>query len=296
MRSGSRKLVNGFIALALLCLGHESRADGLVSLNQYLDQVKAKNGLYRGSEETSEGALHQSREADLAFTPQFFASAQTGVDSKIPSVPLFVYQEVDSQNYSVGVSQQFSFGPELKLSYQADHTNYVNPNITGFDQSFYDVRPVVELSMPLWKNGFGVGARAEQTRIRAQSENDSYTSLAQAKQTILDAETGYWRLAFARELLNIEQTALAQAKAIYDHVSKRAGMNLVDQSDSLQADAAYRSRQIEVRRAENEQRAAARAFNALRGESTEATIGDLEAFPTTELDTCMTPARVIARM
>lgn len=267
-------------SVALLLAAVLAFAEEPVSLplDAYLGQVKAKNEAYRGAVEEREGAKERTEEKDVLLAPTLFTNVTLRRDAKLPTLPLFSYRRLDTQNYSLGVMKQTSFGLQAKLSYEVDYFSYVESNLAataaaqGFPLTFYDARPVIELSQSLWQNGFGSATRATQELIEHQAQAERFGAEAQAKAKLLEAEAAYWRLAVAREAVQIGETAIEAAKSIHDYVQNRAKMNLGDRADTLQAKAGLEARRLELKAAKDDERAAARSFNALRNvASTEVT-------------------------
>ncbi len=74
------------------------------------------------------------------------------------------------ENYSLGVSQDFNFGLQTKVFYALDKTEVVGATLpAGTPDSFWQATPTLELTMPLWGNGFGRTARANEDLTRQQN-------------------------------------------------------------------------------------------------------------------------------
>jgi outer membrane protein TolC len=258
-RKNDRDLAQWFfvgLGFLLIFIGPSSQA---LTLDDYLTQVKKQNLDYQSGTEKAEGYLLQSREADLTFAPDFFADATLGEDEK-PTSPHY-YDSLKTQTYNVGFEQTFRFGLEAKLYYQLMETKFINPNPLLTDAQYWDATPQLELTLPLWGGGFGRSDQANQTIARQQNLAQKYSSQAEALNTLAQAESTYWRLSVAREVLNIQEKALTAAQDIYNYVSKKMRMNLGEKADVIQAQALLDSRQLELQRARNEERAAQREFN-----------------------------------
>lgn len=248
-------------AKVLICgtLLHGASASAL-TLNEYLDQVKGDSKAYKGTTEQSEGAQLRSREADLIFTPKLFAEARWGHDGK-PGNPK-MYDEVKSQYYSLGVSQQFSFGLQTKLSYDMARTEFEGLTSTAINpEKYWDATPKLELSMPLWGNGFGRTAQANEEALRAQSLAEKFSSQGQSLNILVGAEAAYWKLAAWQDVVTIQEQAKQAAQSILDYVSRKKRMNLGEDADVLQARALVEARTLELQVAQNEYQESQRMFN-----------------------------------
>lgn len=251
--------------LAMACLGlalaASSQAWGL-SLNEYVNQVRGQSLQGQQLRQEAEAATLEQRSADLIFTPTLFFNAETQQDESLPTMPVLTYDRFDTNQYSLGVSQQFSFGLQAQLSYRVMDIEYVNPSIPG-DLKFTDAKPVVELSMPLLRGGFGRTARNRELAIRSQSKANRLQSEAQFTSLDIEAEGIYWRCAAAKEAVDVQTRSLKSAEDVRDYVSKKARMELGENSDVIQASALVEARKLQLLQAQNEAVATAQALNAL---------------------------------
>ena len=251
-------IIIGFFVLPVIAFGVETAAD-VLTLEHYLQQVKSKNGTYLSLIEAREGARGVMREADLIFSPSFFVDVQGQSDHKQGYGAL--YDKTEGQNYSSGLSQTSRYGLQVKMYYAFDDTKY---HYGGYSDKYYDGSPVVELSLPLWKNALGRSDRANEEATRAQAQADEWNAESNRKTLLVSAEISYWRLVVARELVDIQQRGLKASQAIYDYVNQRVRMNLADQADALQAKASLESKKLDLKSAQDEESAAMRSFNAYR--------------------------------
>lgn len=248
-----------------------------LTLSEYLGEVQGQGKAYQGSLTQSEGARLKSREADLFFTPQLFAEARLGHDSKLASPAVTVYDRVESQNYKLGFSQQFSFGLQGKLYYEMTGIDFVGANFgPTVLTEYWDASPRVELSLPLLGGGFGRTARANQEIVQQQSVAESYTSGAQAASILAGAEAAYWKLSAWQEVVKIQEKALKAAQDIYDYVARKQRMNLGEKSDVIQAQALVEARTLELQMIKNESQEALRAFNKFRQVEPATPVEDLQ--------------------
>lgn len=253
----------GLIITPVTAWGEEA-AGTVLSLPEYLQQVQAKNGSYQSYEELKEASKQTGREADLIFSPSFFANVEAKSDEKQSYGS--VYNKVASQAYSSGISQTSRYGLQSKLYYSFDDTKY---SAVSGSNKYSDASPVVELLLPVWKNGFGRSDRANEEATRAQSEGDSWNAENQRKTFLIDAEISYWKLAVMRELVGIQKSGVDSSQAIYEYDAKQAEMNLADKADVLQAKANLESKKLDLKTAQDNESAALRTFNSYRNGGTE---------------------------
>lgn len=256
-----------FLLTVIALMGAAARADDL-SVEAFLSDVKAKNPEVRGAVQSAEGSRLRSEERNVLTSFSLFADGQYASDAKLPQIALFTYDRIINQNYNLGVKKLTSYGQEMKLYYNVSHVNFVNVQLPGGTggaaTSFYDARPVFELTQKLWSDGFGRSTRASHDAMEAGALATSFASSFQAKAALVSAEEAYWRLALARERVTVQRTALEQARKIHQWSANRAKNRLGDEADALQAKAALDVRELEMQAAVDEERMASRAFNRVR--------------------------------
>jgi outer membrane protein TolC len=238
------------------------RADDSVrtlSLDAYLQQVKEKNEAYVGAEEKREGSKGIRREADIVFSPSFFANAESKSDEKQDFAAL--YDKTEKKAYSSGISQTSPFGLTGKLYYAYEDTTY---NSLSQSDRYYNASPVLELSLPVWQNAFGRTTRGNEASIRAQAEASEWSAESDRKILLVNAEIAYWQLIIARELVVIQEQGLEASQSIYDYDKKQADMNLTDKADVLQAGAELESKKLDLKSVRDDERSVLRRFNAYR--------------------------------
>ncbi len=275
-KSDCRNLIPGILLALLIMMGisASSRAESILPLEDYLSQVRQHNDNYRGWALARQAALERERSKDLITSPSAFANARFSRDEKLPTFPVFSYDRYDTRNYSAGVQGRSRFGLAAKLSYEMDYTDYVGVSDPAFARvplSFYDARPVLELTQSLWQNAGGRATRASIDAAEAESRAAARSAEAQMRLILSDAESAYSQLQVAREAVEVQESALRSAQAIYDYSSRQTRRNLADEADSLQSEALLESRRLELKIAKDDERAALRRLNGLRTSPSETT-------------------------
>jgi outer membrane protein TolC len=266
-------------------------ADGL-TLESYLSQVKQKHSGFQASSLTSQGALERSAEASLLVTPSLFSQLQYSDDQKPTVNPDFFGSRTVFQNYTLGVAEQTKFGLSAKLSYNITRTELFGVNDAFVPvPKFYTASPMLELSQALWKNGLGSEVRAQTKMIEAQAKAISLGETLKAKSVLAEAESAYWRLAIAHQLVAVAKDGVERAKKIREWSSRRASLALADKSDALQAEAGFEGKQLELQMALDEERDAAQQFNSMRGMESETATETLDAVGPDKLAELNAPAR-----
>lgn len=263
--------LGAFIVLAFL---HSTQGHSQ-SLGEYLEQVKSQNKAYTGNTLQSEASELQSRDADLVFTPQLFADGIIGDDKK-PTTPQY-YDSLKTQKYSLGLSQEFSFGLQTKIYYEVAETDFQGASpLLGNNTQYWDASPRVELVLPIWGGGFGRSAVAKQELSKKQNLAQKYESEARSLNILIGAEATYWKLSAWQDVVSIQEQAMQAAQNILNYVTKKKRMNLGEQSDVVQAKALAEARTLELQMAKNEALAAQRSFNRFLNRDAESPVGKLD--------------------
>jgi outer membrane protein TolC len=241
-----------------------------LTLKDYLGQVSGQNQAVQGSRQSMEGFKDRENEADLLYTPQAFVNIGALYDQKPVLQPNFQPTVTRATQLSFGVMKQWKFGLSAKLSENLTATRLTVANPAIFPQpNFVDVSPSLELSQSLWRNGFGAETKAQSEAFAASLLAGRYVESFKVKAQLAAAEGAYWRLALAKELVDIQKDSLTRAGKLKDWASGRTRMDLADKADLLQADAAFRLRELELKAVLDEYRVASRAFNLARGQDSD---------------------------
>ena len=261
------------IVMHLLCLASGSLTQvsvaaegGTISLDQYLGQVQGSNQGFQGAAASRHGDFEASEEAALPFSPQLFASLQYVDDSRQTIVPLFQGTRTTSNSDQLGFKKLFDFGLQSQISYGITSTTLygVSPQLVP-QNSLITSGLTLQLTQPLWQNGFGREDQALRRSVQAQDLANAYSNAFQTKTILADAETRYWALAVARELVAVQKESADRTIAIRDFNVKRARAHLIDESDLLTSEAQAKSKQFDLKTAIDNERTSARSFNSARG-------------------------------
>jgi len=228
-----------------------------VGLSEYLEQVSAKHLGYKASDQTARAAKLYSGEASTIYAPQLIANASQSSEGR--SNPFDPGSHFSTKQYSLGVSQATSAGINGKLSYT--YFDLSLPGVIDFDTGYAQI----DVSASLLRNLGGSELKAQAAAAEAGALAKSFSQSYVTKSLLLEAEANYWRLALARDLVAVQRDAVDRAQKIYDWANRRVRLQLSDRSEILQATGNLQARRLELRAAEDEERAAALAFNSSRG-------------------------------
>ncbi len=244
------------------------RADTVIKLSDFLLQVRAGNQSIRASDEINQGAALRASEGSIPLAPLMSASAQHMSDEKPTSASSLMGNQTITDMYSFGVSQNTRFGLLGKVTYGVSKTNVsgVSPTLVPASK-YFDSKPVVEANLSLWRNIGGTEVRAQEEMTTAAAQGISFAEGFKFKAKIAEAEVAYWRLALARQVIEVQQESFDRAVKLKNWNASRVRAGLGDRADLLQSEAALELRKLDLQMAYDEQSAASRNFNSLRGVS-----------------------------
>lgn len=243
---------------------------GSLNLNSFLEQVEEKDPTLKAARVGTEGYTLLRDSGDLLTSPNFVASFGKVNNQEETASPAFQGNRTDSTNYSVGLAMNTAFGLNGRYTFNVQDTAISGVNPQLFPQPNFGVAyNKLELTQSLWKNGFGSQIRAQRDVIDAANRTQELKSRHQIQDRLVAAENAFWRLAFARRTVEIQQDVLARSSRALDWARRRTNLQLADRSDFLQAQASYDLNQLQLRSAEEEVRNAGRSFNLLRNQEGE---------------------------
>jgi outer membrane protein TolC len=240
-----------------------------LELGSYLGQVESGHGGLQASRLTMGAQQAKSDEGRLAFTPSVFANYTQSDDKSDSGNQATRSERVLTDVYSLGVKQMFRTGTSASLSYNMNKIKL--EEVTPFlpmmpvESEWMTEKPTLELRQSLWRNFAARELKAAEEMNEARANATYFAERYRARATLLEAEMAYWKLSFAREVVKIQQDNLSRAKRLQDWSSSRVKRQLADKADNLQAEANAALRGLDLQQAKDDERAAARAFNTLRG-------------------------------
>lgn len=250
---------------------------GAYGLKDYLSQVAEKHQGLLGSQAAAKAAAAKTEEVDLVTAPTVFAQSQWLRDSKPTATPSFQGTKTSADVYSLGVGKMFGSGTTLRYTYSLSRTEIEGVNLAVFPQpKFFDGRGALEISQSLWRNGFGSEVNAQQDAARAGLKATRWSESFRGKMLLMEAELTYARLALARSAVALQKDSLDRAKRIREWAAGREERRLSDTAEKLQAEAGLKAKELEYKTAIDEEQAARRAFNSLRGQDSDAVEEALE--------------------
>lgn len=269
------------LILALAVLSGTIQASTL-SLEDYLGQVRQGNPQLRALKSQDVAYALAARAPETAYSPILKAQAQLYDDKLEPALPAFSPEETKSTGVSVGVSKLFSTGTYVGLDYQEDATTLTFP-AGGFIGALPETTGHqwgVTLNQSLWRN-FGAaevkaGIAVAQATSLAQRAGNRYNAQA----ALFQARSAYVQLETVRQVKALQEESLTRNAKILEWTKQKQADNLADKVDVLQVEAVVRQVALGLATSKQSEAEAEARFNALRGLSPSAEVGELEPLTT----------------
>ncbi len=272
------------IGLMVCTSAHATTLD----LPGYLAAVQAQNPEARASLELIESMQLRAQEPELVLAPEGYASYNQFDDKKPTMQPFMMGSETRGNVWRLGVRKQTSIGLGADIFVNAQRTTIKGASSQFIaDSDFMESTAVLLLIQSFWRNGFGEGTRAQIEMARAKLENDLLKERYHLKTLLLSAHNAYWSIVSFNQIVKLQQENVDRAKKLRDYMNNRARLRLFDDTDSMQAQAALDTRELELQSSLDERAVMARQFNSLRAENSD-DVPQLEALPT---ETFMTDIR-----
>lgn len=254
-----------WIWLGVLLLPSISFAQ-VLSLDGYLAQVKQSNPQMQSTALLEEAANDLQTEGNHVYAPNFFVDYSHVYDKRPTLIPAFQGDKTTQNILNLGIKEQTNFGLQGSVYYAMNSST-----IDGVDPLFYpqphlNVQSMnLELKQSLLQNGFGRSTRAMTESKNSQSLVNLYQQRFQSRIVASEAESHYWQLSIARNLVLIQKNSLDRTQQFHKINSNRARLNLIDKADLVASQAALKQRQLELKNAIDQEKIVARIFNESRG-------------------------------
>ncbi len=236
----------------------------ILSLDQYLGQVKTTGPAYSAAEDAVKGFTKQKVQTDLMYSPQLVAHVVHLNDREEQTVPELYGDKTVADDYGVALVKKWKYGFTTALNYGWTRTEIDGSSFLSSDP-IYQVRPSASVTLPLGRDFLGRQTRSQMDKNRYLLESAEFTAAHQKEGLLYQARVTYWRLQLARKEVEIRQDTLKRAESLVAWSEKRVRANLVDDSEALQARAARQVRAIELKQALENEKSAQTAFNRFRG-------------------------------
>jgi len=273
-----RMIAGLLIGLGAWCA--QAQDKGVLSLAEYLEQVRTQNLQARSLVQTVAASKLRVDEPVAALMPEAYGEAGWLDNRQQTSNPLFMGDQTRNQHWRLGVRKQTTYGLGMDLYVKSGRTivEHASPTFLAVPD-YNEVSTVLELRQSLWRNGFGESTRSEIEMKRSEVESALLQSQFQLKELLMGAENTYWALVSYNEIVKLQEENVDRAKKTRDRMSRGTKLRLFDDTDAMQAEAAFQTRELELQTSLDERAALVRQFNTFRG-SSEDSLPNLESLPT----------------
>jgi outer membrane protein TolC len=248
-------------------------AQDILTLKNFLSEVEKKNHELISASFAIEAMGKKMKELDMAYSP--FASLDAsyiidksgaGFGSTLPT------KEMRAGTLDAAVSQKWPSGSNLSAGLTANAASfdlYYPTRILSSDllSNFagYELKPFIRFDQSLLKDLFNGQTQSGINKTKSAIKAAQYMQLFAKQQIVLKAKAAYLSFSLAKEVVQFRQTSLERSKKLLDWTEKRYKVDLADKSDYLQAQAAYKLRQLNLQMAAEDEVKACSDFNELTG-------------------------------
>jgi outer membrane protein TolC len=264
-------------ALAFFTAG--TLAAEALDLGAYLGQVRSTNEQLKAARSLDAAYALQAKEPLTAYSPQLKAQVQRYEDKAEPTLALLSPDRTVALGYGLGLSKFFSTGTFVDLGYESDHSilDFPPSMLVPATVDNYGHKLKLTLNQSLWRNFMASELEAGIAAAAAGADASRAGNRYGAQSLLFQARAAYVSLATLRQVLAIQTESLARNQKILEWTKRKYADNLADKVDVLQVEAALRQVALALAQSQEEEAKAVARFNALRGASPTAEVGELQA-------------------
>ncbi len=144
--------------------------------------------------------------------------------------------DLNSQTYSVDVTQKLQTGTRMRLSVgTASNQIPAAPGVTGNDVLFYDADTTLSVTQPLLR-GFGKAVtRRSLTTAELQRDEAQRLQVMAEQQVAVDVAAAYYRVVAQQAFVQVARQSLDRARRLRDAAEAKLDAGLVSQLDVLRS-------------------------------------------------------------
>jgi outer membrane protein TolC len=241
----------------------------VLTLSDYLEQVKAGSPEARAVAQGASAAELKLNEADTPFSPELYS--KYGIfDNRQEPPNSFSPFETRGRVWTLGVRDQTTIGLKADAFFTSTRTGLLGVNPQFIPLNDYEQSQLgLNLTQSLWRDSFGAATRASRDAQRAGSRAEMLKQKMTFKNILLKAENTYWSLVSFNEIVKLQQQNVERARRLRDWSARKAKLRLFDDVDAMQTEASYQQRELDLRKSMNQRAQLIRDFNSLRGSRAE---------------------------
>lgn len=271
-------------AILFICATFGLRAGAeALTLSQYLSQVQTQNPQGRALTENVTAMSLRVHEPEVPLMPEAYVQYGLSDDKKQQAQPTFMGTETSWERWRVGVRKQTEYGLGADLYFNTQRTKVENAAAYALPVPNYnDSTAVLQLTQSLWRNGFGESTRAEIVAKKADLEVKLLQAKFDLKNLLLSAQNAYWSLVSYNQIVKLQEENVDRAKKLRDRMTRGEKLRLFDDTEAMQAEAAFQTRELELQTSLDDRAELVRQFNTLRGLQTD-DVPNVEDVPAKDL-------------
>jgi outer membrane protein TolC len=257
-----------------------------LSLNDYLSRVQQADPEIKSLDLSIDAMGKKVLELDMVYSPYLSGGynylndkSGPGFGSTLPT------DKMSANTWDINASKKFSFGSTVSLGYTSTDAAFdllapaeIFPGLTTASFTGYQMKPFVQVQQSLLRDFKSGLTQSGIDKTKAATRAGQFMQLFKKQLLIERARTAYWTLSLSREVVNFRKVSQDRTEKLLKWNENRVKLDLADQSDLLQAKAAYRLRQLNLQTATEDEVNAARTFNEMLGISDGVVTYDLEKF------------------
>ena len=274
--------MNAFMFLScffFLILSLSAEEKEVLSLERYLHQVEELNPQIQGTDVSIKGMEEKSLEMDMVYSPYVNAGYTFSLDksgsSFGSSLPL---EESKTHQWEASLTKKTSLGTQVSTGYSNMSGSFtltepaeITKDNTTDHFTGYEAKPFVRVEQSLLRDFMSGLTQSGIDKSKAQVRAGQWRLVFQKQEILLKARSAYWALSLAREVVTFRKASLKRTEKLLEWTRKQVGLDLMDQSDLLQTEAAYEMRGLSLQEAEENEKKAGRDFNRFLGKVGEKT-------------------------
>lgn len=230
-----------------------------MTLEQYLERVKAQNKTVQSLMKSIEVAEHRRVSTDISLSPILTAQGLYMDDMKPnATMPYYMVTETKGNMYSLGLAKQFSTGTQGSVSANLNDLSMnvtdrmTNPAGVKSNMNLGTGGATVSLSQSLWKDSFGRATRLRHEREGYSENLEKASQEILLQQVLIEAEAGYWDFLYLQDELKQRKESLDRARRIETWVHRRVDNGIGDKGDLLNAQGLVAARELQLLVSEDE--------------------------------------------
>jgi outer membrane protein TolC len=260
-----------FLSILIFCYPYSFAQ--FLNVDDYLKIVEQKNPQVKSIDSSIIALEQKMTELDMAYSPYLSANYNYNFDKSSPDPGSTLMTNSMATNvFNVGINKIFNTGTKISAGYTSvryDISLLTPLNFYGNDLwsvSGYDLKPIISFEQSLLRN-FGSGqTQSGIEKTKSSIRYAKYMQMFKRQQVLLNARAKYWSLSFARDVIDFRKISLERTKKLEDWQKRKVDLNLVDETDLMQTEAACKLRDMNLTTAYDEEEKLARQINVLIGE------------------------------